>query len=306
MFRVLVIAVALFASAARVHADTVALLPLDGEKRFELYGQPIAAEIGRALEAHGVDVVVVGAKMNVPDRAQLIVDGTIKADKNNAITLAIRIRDPRGGTVLEMLPATAASLTVIDKAAAELSARIVPAVKNHLAALATTAQPAVVDARPPVDKRVMVDPPVTPRLPAVVTSVASPSAALPVLDFLARGLADELPRWSRQHKREARVVAAAAMSRAAAIGTTQSAGADVGVALEVLSFNVDPGEVPLGRARARVRIVHKGTILFERVIRTDTIVGDKGITEQEMAARTAREILAIVNAQLRRLVEGWR
>ena len=96
------------------------------------------------------------------------------------------------------------------------------------------------------------------------------------------------------------------MSRAAGIKTAQDLNADVGVALEVLSFTVEPGTVPLGRARVRVRVVAKGTILFERVVRTDTVVGDKDISEQEMAARTGREVLAIVNAQLRRLVAGWR
>src|SRR5678816_2950019 len=79
--------------AAPVYADTVALLPLDGEKRLAIYGQPIASELGRALEADGISVVVVGAKMGVPENARLIVDGTIKGGKGT-VTLAIRIRDP--------------------------------------------------------------------------------------------------------------------------------------------------------------------------------------------------------------------
>ena len=63
---------------------------------------------------------------------------------------------------------------------------------------------------------------------------------------------------------------------------------------------------PIGVARVRVRIVHRGSIIFERIVRTDSIVGNKNITEQNMAARVGREVLAIVNAQLRRLVPGWR
>ncbi len=308
LLRVLVAVAWLIAGAARVHADTIALLPLDGEKRLEIYGQPVAAEIGRALKTHGFDVVVVGAKMDVPDRAQLIVDGTIKGEKGNAITLSIRIRDPHSGTVLETLPATAASLTAIDKAAADLSTRIVPAVKAHLQAIAANAKPAEPTKpgdTPPV-KSMTLPTNGAPVLPAIVTAVSSPRPVQPALELLATGIAGELPSWGISHQRAARSVEAERMSRAAGIKTAQDMSADVGLALEVLSFTVVPGTVPLGRARVRVRIIHKGTMVFERVVRTDTIVGDKDITEQEMAARTGREVLAIVNAQLRRLVAGWR
>ena len=53
---------ALYGDRARM-PTTIAMLPLDGEKRLELFGQPVAAEIARALKAAGIDVVVVGASM---------------------------------------------------------------------------------------------------------------------------------------------------------------------------------------------------------------------------------------------------
>ena len=62
----------------------------------------------------------------------------------------------------------------------------------------------------------------------------------------------------------------------------------------------------MARARVRLRIADATQVTFERVIRTDTIVGDRDITEQQLAARTAREVLAIANAQLRKRVTGWR
>src|SRR5512138_3792161 len=104
--RRLLVLVCLLLFGGRAYAETIAMLPLDGEQRLEIYGQPVAAEIARALRAAGIDVVVVGAKMAVPDHAQLIVDGTIKqAGKGKDITLSIRIRDPRDGTTLETVPA---------------------------------------------------------------------------------------------------------------------------------------------------------------------------------------------------------
>jgi len=285
MLRVLIVAAVMMVTVAHAAADTVALLPLDGEKRLEIYGQPVAAEIGRALQAEGIDVVVVGAKMNVPERAQLIVDGTIKADKKNAITLEIRIRDPKQGTVLETLPASAATLTTIDKAAAELSAKVVPAVKTHVAALArpqveTPRPPAV----PPPDTHADTRPP-SPRPAAIATRVTSKRPS-PVLDLLAGALRDESTSWSQSH------------------AGTAARGADL--ALEIVAFDVTPGEVPLARARVHARIRINGEVRFDRIIRTDTVVGDKRIADAALAARTAREVLAIVNAQLRRLVSGWR
>lgn len=266
MRRLLVIAWLAFASSAS--AETIAMLPLDGEQRLEIYGQPVAAEIARALRAAGIDVVVVGAKMAVPDHAQLIVDGTIKqAGKGKDITLSIRIRDPRDGTTLETVPAPPTPFDHLDEAAAALSARVVPSVKTHLAALA---KPAVVESpvveprpRPPVQTR--------PRAPALVVTVTSKPT--PQLVTLKTALDAELPAWVRAQPFAARV------------------------SLDVLTFAVERGRVPMARARVRVTI---GGTHFDRVVRTDTVVGDRDFTAEQLAARTAREVLAILRPHLRR------
>src|SRR4249919_3150487 len=68
--------------------DAVALLPLDAERSLEIYGQPVASELARALVAGSVQVVVVGPKMAVPERARLIIDGTISLGKASAVTIS--------------------------------------------------------------------------------------------------------------------------------------------------------------------------------------------------------------------------
>jgi hypothetical protein len=249
-------------------ADTIAMLPLDGEKRLEIYGQPVAAEIARALKAAGLDVVVVGARMDVPDRAQLIVDGTIKSAKNKQIELSIRLRDPRDGTVLDTLPAPATKLDDLDKAAAALSARVVPSVKSHLEALAKAATPAVVDT---VKKP---EPPPKPRVPTLATSTISASA--PALVLLRTALDRETALWAATQRYDAKL------------------------ALEVLTYAPKTGKVPTARARVRVRIDDGNGIKFDRIVCTDTIVGDRDATPDQLATRTAREVLAIVQPHLRR------
>src|SRR5438270_11841868 len=93
-------------TGARAHAeppDAIALLPLDAEQRLEIYGQPVASELARALGAGGIEVVVVGPKMAVPERARLVIDGTIKTTKTGVVALAVRVRDKSSGAVLETL-----------------------------------------------------------------------------------------------------------------------------------------------------------------------------------------------------------
>jgi hypothetical protein len=45
--------------------------------------------------------------------------------------------------------------------------------------------------------------------------------------------------------------------------------------------------------------------VFDRVVVTDTVVGDKGVAQPELAARVAREVLAILRPHMRRRVPSW-
>jgi len=268
--RRLLVLVCFLLFGARAYAETIAMLPLDGEKRLEIYGQPVAAEIARALKAAGLDVVVVGAKMDVPDRAQLIVDGTIKATKSKQIELSIRVRDPRDGTVLDTLPSPPTKLDDLDKAAADLSARVVPSVKTQLEKLAKPAQPNVpVEPTKPVPPK----PVVAPR-PTLATAVTVHSKAPPLAS-----LRDALDR------------------EAALFATTQHVSGKL--SLEVLTYKASDGQVPMARARVRA-IIEGGPTKFDRIVRTDTIVGDPKKSTDDLAARTAREVLAILRPHLRR------
>ena len=63
--------------------------------------------------------------------------------------------------------------------------------------------------------------------------------------------------------------------------------------------NVLGAEYPRVDAAGRVQVRIKDT-KFDRIVRTDTIVGDKSFTPDQLAARTAREVLAILRPHLRR------
>ena len=53
------------------------------------------------------------------------------------------------------------------------------------------------------------------------------------------------------------------------------------------------------------QVVWARGVMFDRVVVTDTVVGERKITEAELAARVAREVLAIVAPHLHRAVPAW-
>ncbi|MDQ3370890.1 MAG: hypothetical protein M3680_36185, partial [Myxococcota bacterium] len=98
----------------------------------------------------------------------------------------------------------------------------------------------------------------------------------------------------------------AQLDRPAAPATVASSAADRAVLFEVLRYTVEPGAVPLARARVRVRIASATEVVFDRVVVTDTVVGDRGMTPELLAARVTREVLSILRPHVRRAVAGWR
>ena len=270
--------------------DAVALLPLDADHNLEIYGQPVASEIARALVAGTVDVLVVGPRVGVPERVRLVVDGRIAGDRADNVTITIRVRDRFDGTVLDTLTGTA-PLANIDRIAAELAARLLPSVKTILERLHHP--PAPDPSRPPPPRPAE---PARARL-VLISLLADPPFKAP--------LADAIAAWVGEHHRTMQPAELAALGPDTAVASIGKAGAELAVAFEVDRYLPTPGMVDMARARVRVRISTAGGVAFDRVIVTDTVVGERKITEAELAARVAREVLAIVAPHMHRAVPGW-
>lgn len=281
------------------HADeAIALLPLDTDQKLEIYGQPVASELARVLVAGNVDVVVVGRKMAVPERARLIVDGTIASGKGTAVVLTVRIRTTADGTVLATMNATATTLANIDKAAADLSARVLPSVRQLLGAT----RPALTAIKPPDEARQPAVGAPSKLRPMLVSFAASGSEA----ERLRAPLTAAVATWANKHLREPTPIDADRMSKKLVTQTVKSSGQDLAFGFEILSFEVEVDEIPLARARVRVRISDAVGIVFDRVISTNTVVGDKQLTVERLAERTAREVVDIMRPHVKRSVAGWR
>ena len=291
MMRALVVLVLL---ASPLHADDVALLPLDASAKLDVYGQPVASEIARALIAGELDVVVVLPKMNVPDSAKLIVDGKIASAKGGAIELAIRVRDPKSGTILHTLEASAPSLATLDKTTAELAQKLLAVVRAQLAELA----------KPPIEpekpKTVHAPPPPVAK-PLLVAIAGTKSAGA-----LHGALDAAVTSWVLANRRTRAQADFATLRAKTAPQTVAASDADVAIAFEVLRYKLWGKTVPLGTARVRMRIVDAGQVLFDRVIVTDTIVGDRGMPADKFVERVAREVLAIAGTHVKKVMPRWR
>ena len=220
-------------ASARADGDPVVLLPLDADKKLELYGQPIASELASALQKAGVGVVLVAPGMAVP-KSRLILDGTV-TDKAGAITIALRLRDPTGTTV-DTFTATAPGVTALDKAAADLIAKVVPSVTTHLAA------------KPPDEHKA--PPPPPPQQPAPKVMLVGTHATVAPGEPLRAAFAIELAAWAAQHHRT---------SKPADVGAklpvlVGNASAELGATCEVGGYDMTTGEVPMARARVRVQV----------------------------------------------------
>ncbi len=299
------LALAVLTLSVPTHADApkgeaVALLPLDADARLAIYGQPVASEIARALVAGGIDVVVVGPKMAMPERAKLIVDGTIGASKADLVTLTLRVRNPVDGTTLATTQSQVQGLPNIDKAAVDLSAKILPIVREKLEAL----KPKVVTPPDPKDAHVVVvapEPSMRPLLVGISTSSASASQ-----DALKDAFIAQVSPWAARQGRESKQVEATLLHADSAVTAIKAAGTDLGIAFAIKSFSISNDTIPIGRARVHVVVADAVGVLFDRVVITDSVVGDKAIKTDVMAARVAREVLDILRPHLKRLVNAWR
>jgi hypothetical protein len=83
---------------------------------------------------------------------------------------------------------------------------------------------------------------------------------------------------------------------------------DARVVLHVLGYDVTPGPVPLARARVRVELAARPGIAsaFDRVVVTDTVVGDRNFSADQLAVRTARAVLDILEPHMRHAYAAWK
>ncbi|HEU4728912.1 MAG TPA: hypothetical protein VFT22_13505, partial [Kofleriaceae bacterium] len=128
-----------------------------------------------------------------------------------------------------------------------------------------------------------------------------PSRGAPLVAALEAAVAE----WTHAHHRQLREVDGAKLEPRSAARTVGAAATELGIGFWILGYQPEAGPVPMARARVRVRIADASAVVFDRVVVTDTVLGDRGLGPAELAARVAREVLAILRPHVRRQVPSW-
>ena len=256
------------AQAPLEQARAVALLPLDADAKLELFGQPVASEVARALVAgrprgrrrRAAD----GGAGQGPRRRRWHDQG----GQGHDVELAVRLRDVRTGEVLDTIPVEAASMTAMDRAAEELSAKVLPSVKTHLAALIEKDQQLL---QPKHDEPKHVEPP---------ASRATVLAAIFRARPRRRTRSSCAPR-SRPSSHRAGRASPSRAARARHPPARQRArrpwspSAPTSRSSSTCWRSTSPPTRCRSRAPAfRVTIVDPPAVVFDRVVATDTVVGE--------------------------------
>jgi hypothetical protein len=300
------IALALAGGAARADAGgKVAVLPFAGDGRMALYGQPVAAQVAKVGRAAGLDVVLLAAGAEVPVDARLVVDGRL-VKSGDAIVLEARVRDPERGLDVARRSAIAATLAVVDRAADEVAAALVPAIRGGLAAQEEARAAAAVLARAPrageheaqasdrsapltaaTDQRPLA-------LIALTGALAGPDGQL---QGIAPLVAPSLVRLAdRLGHRAAPLGEQGLAAPAQAVAQGEAA---LAIVIAVVDVEARGGEVPQGRARARVAVYDRGGLIYRRTVRTDTLVGSRGDRADTLVRAAVAQVVDVVVPRLR-------
>jgi len=289
------VALALARPAAADRPTTIAVIPLQADRRLALYGAPVASELAGALERAGFEVVLVSDVAVVPTRAWLVVDGRLVAT-GKAVTIELRIRDPERAVDVTRLAARAPTLASIDAATRDLAADLTAAI--------VAARPAAAPPPPhaPID-------PVAPRDPIDPVAPIAPPPAPPD----PRPHAQLVVRGKALHDGAGAPLDVAALTRpaltrlAARLGyvVVDDPAAPLVITAELTRLVAGfEGDVPVGRGRARVIVSRAGAVVFDRLVRTDTVVGSRGDRVDTVVRLVAAQAADVVLPRVRERLEA--
>jgi hypothetical protein len=287
----LVLALALGCAAlgsARADGAKVALLPLDAPGKLAIYGQPVAGEVARVLGAAGLEVVVVGATMQAPRDAVLVIEGAISGTRRKVV-VKLRLRALDSRTPLDIAEASAASLEALDRAASSVANQLLPKVQVQLEKLrppATSPQPAEPAIVPPP-----APPPIAALPPAVIAAQAE--TELEMRDVFVQALAEAGAGLAGKRWKPLQVELPQ-INPAVMIGAIATAPGAIGLAFDVRQVSLSTKPVLIGSVKVRVIVTFSSKVLFDRVLVTDTIVGGRKATREDMMALMAREVVSIL------------
>ncbi len=299
---------AVVASAGPARGDgkttVVAVIPLATGDQLAIYGKPVADAIADRLKrVAGVEVESLSLSGALPARVSLVIDGRIVDAGSDRVGLEARVRDPGRGIAIGEVATEPRPLAQIDVAAAELADLLAPklveaiAERRRLAAAEARREPGAAPARPahgadPSEAAPIA--PVDPRPAMVVVDATGSADGVP-----ASGIVTRAGYWLAERLGFRPVPSAAKIKEAFAAG---AGGAHYALLLHLrgVSFTWH-GSVLSAHGRVRVVLIDdRGGVIFDRTVRTGTVVGNRGDRQDALVHYVAIQAVDIVVPHLKR------
>jgi hypothetical protein len=293
-------------AAADERAQVVAILPLAADDDLAIYSKPAADAIARVLRAGGARVESLSLSGDVPPRVALVVDGRIARTGDGEVVLEARVRDWRRARIaVGTITTEPRPLAEIDKLADELGEALAPALTRAMTELGRLV---AAEARARREKRVIRLPTTVVRDDALRPRSASDQRPAMLVYQAGGEHSDVVTRhahWLAERLGYRPVVATERGVQKLPVVTAGIARSGAALALMVDVRDVDLRWRGVLSARGRVRVVlvdPRGRVLFDRVARTDTLVGSRGDGPPALVHYIAEQAVEIVTPHLKRLL----
>jgi hypothetical protein len=266
-------------------ADIVAILPFTfADDSLALYSKAAATALARELRGvAGVEVETVSLADSPPSGVALVIDGRlVPGQKAGTVSLELTVRDPEFGVAVASVSTRVAPLsdidTLVSEAGRRLRSALVPALDGQRERLAERGKP--IQLRPTVVRGEGGGEPAArdsddPKAMLVLSATASIGKYAVPVSAIATQSANGLAETLGYRPTAAGVRVVNTHREAAALAAKEGAMGALKVHVEAVSYEW----AGVLTARGLVRIVltaADGTIVFDRTVRTDTVVGSRG------------------------------
>ena len=281
------------APAARAD-EAIAVLPLtSSEKRLAMYGVPVARVLAGHLRQAGNTVETVTGSGSPPRRVAWVIDGRIVAASRGRVVLEARLRDPGRGKAFGQVASKPGRLTEIDELARQVAADLAPLLARARASAA---------ARTPTGS----DPPAASApSPAIATPALRPAIVItrdkePIVTDALAALVERL--GYRPVVSDLTGIAAPDKVKGA-LGS--ESGARFALLAQVKSVDYEWAGKGVLTARGSMRLVlvdGAGKPLYNAVLDTDTLVGNRGDRHAALLGFVARQVMQMATPRLKKVL----
>lgn len=280
--------------AARADDGAIAVLPLtSSEKRLAMYGVPVARVLAGQLRQAGNAVETVTGSGSLPRRVAWVIDGRIVVASRGRVVLEARLRDPGRGKAFGQVASKPGRLTEIDELARQVAADMAPLLaRARASAAARTPSPTP----PPEGGSAS---------PAIATPAIRPAIVItrdkePIVTDALTALVERL--GYRPVVADLKGIAAPDKVKGA-LGS--ESGARFALLAEVKSVDYQWAGKDVLTARGSMRLVltdGAGKPLYNAVLDTDTLVGNRGDRHAALLGFVARQVMQMAAPRLKKVL----